>query len=160
MPPLKGGEVYVPATGLRFGGRWSSSEAGKHINELQLLAIYHTLRACCRDCSNTHIKIIDSFTISWEGGNLYAFPPFCLIGRVVQKIIYEHARGILVVPDWTTKSWFTMVKKITVQKPPTLLVTDDVLCLHSSTLTRGSRSHPLAGILRLLLCKVRRDAYY
>jgi hypothetical protein len=103
---------------------------------------------------------IESFTISWEGENVYAFPPFCLIGRVVQKIIYEHARGILVVPDWATKSWFTMVKIITVQKPLTLLVTDDVLHLHSSMLTWGSRSRPLDRILRLLVCKVRGDTYY
>ena len=56
---------------------------------------------------------------------------------LVQKIIHEKARGILVVPEWTTKSWYTMVHKITVSTPLLFLVTDDVLSLHSSTLSRG-----------------------
>jgi hypothetical protein len=67
-------------------------------------------------------EAIDSFTTCWQGYYVYAFPPFRLIGRVVQKIIHEIVQGILVVPDWPTKSWHLIAPKIAVEKPLTFLM--------------------------------------
>jgi ribonuclease HI len=196
---LKGWGAFLPASGLRFGGRWNEAEQNLHINQLELLAIYHALRAACREHNDCHIKImtdnttavsaitkqgstksdgcnkiardiwfwavetnvsltaahiagnknveadeesrlfndnlewtlnskyfdqacaqwgtptidlfatrintklprfcswmpdpdaeiIDAFTVSWEGEYIYAFPPFSLLGKVIQKIIAE-----------------------------------------------------------------------
>ena len=41
---------------------------------------------------------IDPFMLSWEMYNLYAFPPFSLIGRVLLKITDDQAEGLLIVP--------------------------------------------------------------
>ena len=41
---------------------------------------------------------VDAFTCSWEGGMYYVFPPFALIGRVLQKVVQEEAEVLLVAP--------------------------------------------------------------
>lgn len=43
---------------------------------------------------------VDAFTVSWANLFFYAFPPFSLILRALQKIRNERAMGILVVPLW------------------------------------------------------------
>ena len=52
---------------------------------------------------------VDAFTISWQDLKFYAFPPFSLIPRVLAKIIQDKATGILIIPKWTTQSWFLLV---------------------------------------------------
>ena len=47
-------------------------------------------------------KFVDAFTVDWSQFFFYAFPPFCLISRCVQKIIQDRATGILIIPKWTT----------------------------------------------------------
>ena len=42
---------------MRIGGRWSLVEVGYHINYLELLAIFHALRAFCKDVTDTHVQI-------------------------------------------------------------------------------------------------------
>ncbi|KAJ8959789.1 hypothetical protein NQ317_001016 [Molorchus minor] len=37
----------------------------------------------------------DAFTINWRGYLFYAFPPFSLVGRVLNKIVRDKAKGIL-----------------------------------------------------------------
>ncbi|XP_059060217.1 uncharacterized protein LOC131853367 [Achroia grisella] len=55
---------------------------------------------------------IDAFTISWEELNFYAFPPFSMILKMIQKIILDRAEGIVVVPYWPTQPWFPLFKRI------------------------------------------------
>lgn len=59
---------------------------------------------------------VDAFTISWHGYLFYAFPPFCLILRVIQKIIHDKATGIVVVPWWPTQPWFPLFRKYLVSE--------------------------------------------
>lgn len=49
---------------------------------------------------------IDAFTLSWENLRFYAFPPFALILRVLQKIRVDKATGIVVAPYWPTQPWY------------------------------------------------------
>lgn len=42
----------------------------------------------------------DSFTITWSNTYFYAFPPFPLVAKVLNKIITEKAEGVVVVPYW------------------------------------------------------------
>lgn len=53
---------------------------------------------------------IDAFNYLWKDF-FYALPPFSLIGRVINKIIVEKCRGILVVPDWPSQPWFPLFKR-------------------------------------------------
>ena len=53
-------------------------------------------------------------------GNLtffYAFPPFSIIPKVLQKIQAEEATGLLVVPCWLTQPWWPLVMRLLVQEP-------------------------------------------
>ncbi|CAB4027193.1 Transposon Tf2-6 poly [Paramuricea clavata] len=49
-------------------------------------------------------SFVDAFTINWAlFDNSFAFPPFCLITRCLQKVVQEQATMIIVVPMWTTQ---------------------------------------------------------
>lgn len=95
---------------------------------------------------------VDAFTIDWGRGYFYAFPPFAVIAKVLNKIIYDKAQGILVVPDWKTQSWYPLF--LMLLKSPPLIITPskDLLlspfnCRHplwrSLTLVAGSVSGKL-----------------
>lgn len=45
---------------------------------------------------------VDAFTLKWSAIYFYAFPPFPLIAKVLNKILYGRAEGIVLVPDWKT----------------------------------------------------------
>jgi hypothetical protein len=48
---------------------------------------------------------IDVFHLSWRMYKFYAFPPFCIIHRVLQKVKKDQATGLIVVPYWPTQAW-------------------------------------------------------
>jgi len=59
-------------------------------------------------------ELIDGFSVNWRHfGSVYCFPPTPLVGKVIQKMILDKARGILVVPHWQGAIWFNMLKSIT-----------------------------------------------
>jgi len=104
-------------------------------------------------------ECIDTFTTDWGPLNIYAFPPFCLIGRVLQKIVADKVTGVIVVPDWPTKSWYAMLNKMTVAQPMLIPVNNDTLYLPCSV-NHPNRKHPLSGTLNLKACMVcGRDFY-
>jgi hypothetical protein len=59
---------------------------------------------------------IDAFTIPWKNKYFYAFPPFALLAKTMQKIITDKAECIVVVPYWPMQPWFPLFKKLTVSK--------------------------------------------
>lgn len=62
--------------------------------------------------------MIDAFTLTWHHYSLiYCFPPFSIVGKVLQKIRVEHATAVIIVPDWPTQPWFSVLHKMLV-KPP------------------------------------------
>ena len=60
---------------------------------------------------------IDAFTINWHPYFVYAFPPFCLIGRVLQKIATEVVTGVIIFPYWPTQPWFSKLAQMIVEFP-------------------------------------------
>jgi hypothetical protein len=90
-------------------------------------------------------EAIDTFLTNWNEF-FYAFPPFCLIGRVVQKIVHEGATGIVVVPDWPTKSWYALLEHVALAPALLIPVTNETLFLPCR---RNHAPHPLAGRLNL-----------
>lgn len=59
---------------------------------------------------------VDAFTLSWKKLKFYAFPPFSLILKMIQKIINDKAEGIVVVPYWPTQPWFPLFKRLIVSE--------------------------------------------
>ena len=95
-----------------------------------------------------HATHIDAFTLNWKNIYGYAFPPFSLIGRTLQKLEREGATLIMVVPRWPTRGWYPRLMARLVGQP--ILLPQG--CLHLPQ--QRNLAHPLAKKLRLLACKV------
>ena len=50
---------------------------------------------------------IDAFSFTWTNELFYIFPPFSLVGRVVQKVMANRTQAIVVAPWWPGQAWFT-----------------------------------------------------
>lgn len=92
---------------------------------------------------------IDAFTISWNLEYFYAFPPFSLILKVLNKIKTEQACGIVVAPLWTAQPWFPLWKELIVE-PPIIFESNDDLLLSPCR----SIQHPLARNLQMMAGKL------
>ena len=90
-----------------------------------------------------------AFTVDWSQFFFCAFPPFCLISRRVQKIIQDQATGILIIPEWTTQPYFTVVLGLLTDTPRVLGASAQNL-LHSTL----AGPHPLHHRLELLVYKL------
>ena len=60
---------------------------------------------------------IDAFNLNWHNIQFYAFPPFRLIARCLQKCITDEAEGILITPLWPTQFWFPQLLQLIQGKP-------------------------------------------
>ena len=49
---------------------------------------------------------IDAFSFVWTDAFYYVFPPFSVVGRVVQKLEADGTRAVLVVPRWPSQPWY------------------------------------------------------
>lgn len=62
-------------------------------------------------------EAIDAFTRNWaEEGLFWAFPPFSVILRVLQKIKAEGAEGIVVLPDWSNHPWYPLFTELVISE--------------------------------------------
>jgi hypothetical protein len=51
----------------------------------------------------------NAFSVHWESIYGYAFPPFSLIFRCLEKIRREKASIVLICPVWTGQPWFPVL---------------------------------------------------
>lgn len=64
---------------------------------------------------------VDAMTASWQGwGVVYAFPPVKLVGEVVQLVIEQRVRAVLVVPEWPAQWWWPLLLEKAVVPPMAL----------------------------------------
>ena len=98
-------------------------------------------------------QAINAFHISWVNMCFYAFPPFCIINQVLQKISEEKATGIIVVPHWPTQSWWPYLTNMLINCPLMLPSTQTTLMLPSDP----QKTHPLQQTLLLLMCHLSGD---
>ena len=96
---------------------------------------------------------INAFHMSWKPYLFYAFPPFSLITRVLQKIQEEKATGLLLVPKWPTQPWWPKLMQMLIQPPVQLPKNSDTLFLPSNP----QELHPLHKKLCLILCHLSGD---
>ena len=70
----------------------------------------------------------DAFRHPWDDLDLYAFPPFPLIGRVVARVRESsHLAMTLVAPLWPEKEWFADLLLLLTQPPLSLPWWDSLL---------------------------------
>lgn len=89
---------------------------------------------------------IDAFTISWKGYFFFAFPPFSMISRMLQKIRLDRAEGIVVVPYWSTQPWFPLFLSLLTKDPLVFPPSPNLLLSPCRSL-----QHPLANQLSLVV---------
>ena len=92
---------------------------------------------------------VDAFSRNWNNFHkFYAFPPFSVILKCLHKILVEEARGILVVPLWTTQPWFPKLMGMLTCTPLVLPVNALHLPYQENLMHKQSKS------LRLIACQV------
>ena len=95
--------------------------------------------------------IIDCFSVAWQTFDLiYAFPPFSIVGRTLQKIRRECTQAIIVIPHWPSQPWFPLVHNLLTEEPFVIPVSRQSLVLPHEPQTL----HPLRGQLQLWACRL------
>ena len=93
---------------------------------------------------------VDAFSMNWAKSNWYAFPPFCLIPRVLRKISREKTTGVLVVPYWPSQPWFPRIIGMLVEKPIVLSARNNLLRMPG----QPEEKHRLHRTLKIVICLV------
>ena len=52
---------------------------------------------------------VDAFSFRWDNENNWLFPPPKLIPRVLQHLAFSKAEGTLIVPEWPSAHWWSLV---------------------------------------------------
>ena len=105
------------------------------------------LNSYCSWKADPHCSFVDAFSIDWSKFHFYAFPPFSLIPRCIQKITQDKAKGILIIPLWPTQTWFPLVLQLLYDQPWILRPSLDLL--HHPN---HKELHPLNKKLHLMVC--------
>lgn len=106
---------------------------------------------CERYCSwkfDPGSETVDAFTISWQNWFFYAFPPFSLLLRTLQKIQLDKAEGIVVVPDWPSQPWYPLFQALLIAPPLHFSPSPFLLC------SVNRQPHPLHRQLSLVAGKL------
>ena len=61
--------------------------------------------------------IVNAFKVNWSLFKGYIFPPFSLMGKVLEKILTDKAEAIVVAPYWPTQPWFTTLTEMITGEP-------------------------------------------
>ena len=69
----------------------------------------------------------DAFRIAWSQMKAYAFPPFCLIGRCLSKVVQDEATLVLIAPTWQTQPWYSVLLEMIIEDPILLPPVPDLL---------------------------------
>ena len=88
---------------------------------------------------------VDSFTFNWSSFHFYAFPPFAVIPKVLQKIEFDQATGLVIVPEWPYSSWYSQYNRLLVSEYIIIPCSKSLLMLPS----RPEFAHPLYKSLHL-----------
>ena len=93
---------------------------------------------------------IDAFSHEWTHIQFYMFPPFCLIGRCLRKVINDEVEGVIIVPNWPNQILYSLLFQLIIQIPIILPSSRKLLSLPTS----GNSIHPLWKNLNLLVCYI------
>ena len=90
---------------------------------------------------------VDAFTINWNSLNFFAFPPFSMISKYIQKINQVKAKGILII-------CLTNTAVVSTGSPTTIQTTMDHRPITTAVdpYSRQRLPHPLQKSLRLMVC--------
>ena len=70
---------------------------------------------------------LDALTISWDNMFAYAYPPLCLVPKVLQHMRLHQCQIILIAPQWPRRHWYTELLQLLVDIPRKLPVQANLL---------------------------------
>jgi mRNA-degrading endonuclease HigB of HigAB toxin-antitoxin module len=88
-------------------------------------------RQCLVFCSwKNHPKAFaqDALSISWENMFVYAYPPFCMIPKVLSHMNNFQCEMILIAPMWPRQHWYPTLLSMLIACPIQLPNQVDLLC--------------------------------
>ena len=97
----------------------------------------------------------DAFSFDWSGFKPYLFPPFGLIGKVINKLVEDQVQSaVLILPLWRSQFWFPLVIDLLISIPVRLPRHRDLMCLpHDGTI------HPLGKNITMVAVLLSADIY-
>lgn len=69
----------------------------------------------------------NTFHMSWTNVKGYAFPPFAVIGKCLQKVVQDMGHIILIAPVWPSQPWFLTMLDLLVHPPILFPEREDLL---------------------------------
>ena len=88
-------------------------------------------------------QFVDAFSHSWSQEKFYAFPPFSLILRCLQKNKMDMEEGVMIVQNLVAQPRYPKLMRMLVRTPRQLPATTETLYLSS----KPSQTHPLGNKL-------------
>ena len=96
---------------------------------------------------------VDAVSISWKGMYAYAFPPFVMLRRVIEKLHRDHpCEMILIAPKWPNQTWYVRLIELLVDFPLVLPLRKYLL-----TQPHNHRRHQSLQAVRLLAWRLYSD---
>ena len=91
------------------------------------------------------VSAVNAFSLNWSSHAGYAFPPFALIPKCLEKLRREKANLFFICPVWPAQPWFPVLLESACDVPILLYQSHDLL------LSATGVSHPLlqTGSLQL-----------
>ena len=128
------GRLNVLADGLSRGGQILSTEWSIHHTVLEylwlrwekpmvdLFATRHNnkLPIFVSPVSDDRAWAVDALSISWDGLQIYAFPPTAILTKVLMKLRDHECDMILIAPNWPKQRWFPLILEHLVDYPVSL----------------------------------------
>ena len=87
----------------------------------------HKLPIYCSWIPSQKAFAIDALSIPWNNMEAYAFPPICLVPKVLAHIALFHCRIILIAPQWPRRHWYTNLLQSLIDYPRRLPVLNNLL---------------------------------
>ncbi len=97
--------------------------------DIDLFAARHNsqLPRFCSWLLDPEAETIDAFSRSWSDLFGYAFPPFILINRILDKVEQDQSCVILIAPAWPTQTWYAKTLSLLWHNPILLPPTRNLL---------------------------------
>ena len=84
---------------------------------------------------------VNAFSLTWTNASHYIFPPFSMLGAVLQKIRLDQARATLIALLFTTQPWFPQILQPTCGHCYILPKMDNLLSIPNK-----KQKHPLKSM--------------
>ena len=70
---------------------------------------------------------VDAMSCAWTGLDAYIFPPWAMLGEVLNKLSWEKCVATLIAPKWPNRAWFPVLVDLLIDVPVKLPVLPDLI---------------------------------